>query len=64
MKGSEIINCSAFAVLKRNCYKFSIFLYLQQWNELALDGSNWQHVNLFDFQTGIEVSNNELLVAL
>jgi F-box/leucine-rich repeat protein 2/20 len=26
----------------------------QSWNILALDGSNWQRVDLFDFQTDIE----------
>lgn len=28
---------------------------LQYWNLLALDGSNWQRVDLFDFQTDVEV---------
>ena len=28
---------------------------LQDWNILALDGSNWQTMDLFDFQTAIEV---------
>jgi len=27
---------------------------IQYWNLLALDGSNWQHVDLFDFQLDIE----------
>jgi len=27
------------------------------WNVLALDGSNWQHVDLFAFQRDIEVSS-------
>ena len=26
------------------------------WNLLALDGSNWQKVDLFDFQVDIEVN--------
>lgn len=26
------------------------------WNELALDGMNWQRIDLFDFQTDVEVS--------
>lgn len=26
------------------------------WNVLALDGSNWQRINLFEFQTDVEVS--------
>jgi hypothetical protein len=26
------------------------------WNILALDGSNWQRVDLFNFQTDVEVS--------
>lgn len=28
----------------------------QSWNVLALDGSNWQRIDLFDFQRDIEVS--------
>lgn len=28
----------------------------QAWNVLALDGSNWQKIDLFNFQTDIEVS--------
>ena len=27
----------------------------QEWNVLALDGSNWQRVDLFDFQRDVEV---------
>lgn len=27
----------------------------KSWNLLALDGSNWQKINLFDFQRDIEV---------
>jgi len=27
------------------------------WKLVALDGSNWQHVDLFSFQTDIEVEN-------
>lgn len=27
----------------------------QAWNVLALDGSNWQKIDLFNFQTDIEV---------
>lgn len=26
------------------------------WNVLALDGSNWQKIDLFDFQTDVEVN--------
>lgn len=26
------------------------------WNILALDGSNWQRIDLFDFQKDVEVS--------
>ncbi|KAF4521328.1 hypothetical protein B566_EDAN002333 [Ephemera danica] len=26
----------------------------KMWNELALDGSNWQRIDLFDFQTDVE----------
>lgn len=29
---------------------------VQVWHDLALDGSNWQHVDLFDFQMDIVVS--------
>jgi F-box and leucine-rich repeat protein 2/20 len=28
----------------------------KQWNILALDGSNWQKIDLFSFQLDIEVS--------
>lgn len=28
---------------------------VQAWNVLALDGSNWQKIDLFNFQTDIEV---------
>ena len=31
---------------------------LQFWNLLALDGSNWQRVDLFEFQRDIVVSQN------
>ena len=38
------------------------------WNQIALDGSNWQHVDLFSFQTDIEVrsshSSNYLLLLM
>lgn len=46
---------------------FRIFSYLdvvslcrcaqvsRAWNVLALDGSNWQKIDLFDFQTDVEV---------
>lgn len=27
------------------------------WNVLALDGSNWQRIDLFSFQTDVEVKN-------
>lgn len=32
----------------------------QSWNVLALDGSNWQRIDLFDFQRDIEVSESDL----
>lgn len=28
---------------------------IKAWNVLALDGSNWQRIDLFDFQRDIEV---------
>jgi len=31
------------------------------WKLVALDGSNWQHVDLFSFQTDIEVDGFSLL---
>lgn len=31
----------------------------QAWNVLALDGSNWQKIDLFNFQTDIEVSRDK-----
>lgn len=36
----------------------------QDWNVLALDGSNWQTMDLFDFQTAIEVCCNEFTAML
>ncbi len=33
---------------------FYLIYFFQSWNILALDGSNWQSVDLFDFQTDIE----------
>jgi len=36
-----------------SCGLFDCFFKL--WNVLALDGSNWQRVNLFAFQRDIEV---------
>ena len=50
-----------------NCTSTRIFWYLdivslcscakvsQKWKALALDGSNWSHVDLFEFQTDITV---------
>ena len=35
-------------------------LPIQDWNILALDGSNWQTMDLFDFQTAIEVGCYQL----
>lgn len=35
-------------------------LFIKDWNILALDGSNWQTMDLFDFQTAIEVCCNLL----
>ena len=29
--------------------------YFKAWNLLALDGSNWQKVNLFEFQRDVRV---------
>jgi len=29
------------------------------WNVLALDGSNWQRIDLFDFQRDVEVNNKK-----
>jgi len=31
------------------------------WKLVALDGSNWQHVDLFSFQTDIEVAGFSVL---
>lgn len=39
---------------------FSVFFF-QSWNILALDGSNWQKVDLFNFQTDIEVNSDLIL---
>lgn len=34
---------------------FTFFPPIKAWNVLALDGSNWQRIDLFDFQRDIEV---------
>lgn len=34
------------------------------WNELALDGMNWQRIDLFDFQTDVEVSDEFAILVL
>ena len=36
---------------------------MQTWNVLALDGSNWQRVDLFEFQKDVEVSQTASLVS-
>lgn len=33
--------------------------FSQSWNVLALDGSNWQRIDLFDFQRDIEVKESK-----
>jgi hypothetical protein len=33
----------------------NIIVLFQYWNLLALDGSNWQRVDLFDFQVDVKV---------
>lgn len=41
-----------------------LFIWLsvsQSWNLLALDGSNWQRIDLFDFQRDIEVRKGEIV---
>ena len=43
-----------------NAFKKSFGDVFQYWNVLALDGSNWQRVDLFDFQTDVEVNISEL----
>ena len=35
---------------------YSVLQVSNYWNNLALDGSNWQKVDLFEFQTFVEVS--------
>lgn len=30
------------------------------WNVLALDGSNWQRIDLFDFQRDVEVNREPI----
>lgn len=44
------------AFLNQNVFFFQVSKY---WNILALDGSNWQKIDLFDFQRDIEVSIEE-----
>lgn len=36
--------------------EFFMLQVCKYWNVLALDGSSWQKINLFDFQRDIEVS--------
>jgi len=32
------------------------------WNVLALDGSNWQRIDLFDFQRDVEVNREPIAI--
>ena len=55
----QMCNSIKSILLKKFRYNFFnsfIFYRLQYWNTLALDGSNWQYVDLFDFQTDIKGS--------
>lgn len=36
----------------------------RSWNVLALDGSNWQRIDLFDFQRDIEVGSFHYILLL
>lgn len=36
----------------------------KSWNVLALDGSNWQRIDLFDFQKDVEVINSKSALKL
>lgn len=47
---SRIFSCLDVVSLCR-CAQVS-----KAWNILALDGSNWQRIDLFDFQRDVEVS--------
>lgn len=38
------------------CEGLNSFVLFQYWNVLALDGSNWQRVDLFEFQRDVVVS--------
>jgi len=41
--------------MKKKMNHFDILQVCKYWNVLALDGSSWQKINLFDFQRDIEV---------
>jgi len=59
--------------IQKHCLSYRIFSYLdvvslcrcaqvsKAWNVLALDGSNWQRMDLFDFQTDVEVCRQTTL---
>lgn len=55
----SLVYPSSFLPLK---YKYERYLKFFQvsklWNILALDGSNWQRIDLFEFQRDVEVSNS------
>ena len=53
--GTLLDSSSVFWTLGAHIHK-CVCLFVQAWHDLALDGSNWQHVDLFDFQMDIVVS--------
>lgn len=56
---SKIFNLDDKPIYNRKVNNIYIsFQVSKSWNILALDGSSWQKINLFDFQTDIEVNIN------
>lgn len=53
MNTQTYFNISPFCTHTIFLFQLKVSKY---WNILALDGSNWQKIDLFDFQRDIEVS--------
>jgi len=50
---------------KRSTFCLFIFNYIfKYWNTLALDGSNWQSINLKTFQRDVDVSFIKYLIII
>jgi F-box and leucine-rich repeat protein 2/20 len=59
--GSKIV--INFDSIKQYPFPILIVKVSKYWNILALDGSNWQKIDLFDFQRDIEVREKFLFVS-